>query len=1008
MNFRSILLALALISTLVKSFSQDHVPGQIMVQLTPGTTIESYLSEANNYFNLELKLDQTLSNHAKIYLISFDEIKTSEELVYSKLKDFKNTNACQFNHTNLKRRTIVPNDPGFSNQWAHINDGSGGVVDADMDSDEAWEITTGGNTYYGDTIVVAVIDEGIQLDHPDLQLYVNQHEIPGDNIDNDNNGYVDDVHGYDFWDDDGTPDISGSWESHGTHVAGIIGAKGDNCFGGAGVNWNVKIMAIRGTSSQESEVILAYDYVYQERLRYNRTNGDSGAYIVSTNSSFGVDYADANDYPIWCSFYDSLGSAGIISAVAGPNLNINIDNEGDVPGTCPSNYTICVTNTNKSDDRAFAGYGPINVDIGAPGSGIYSTIPNSSNGNKTGTSMATPQIAGAIALMYSALCKDVFDTYAGNPEGLASNIRNTLLTQGFDYVSNLDGEIATEGRLNLYKAVTAKSLHMNFATTDPDCEASNGSIDIAITGNNTPYSYSWSNGASTSSVSGLNNGIYQVSTSASNGCTATRSITLSDAPSVDFALSLPKCTGIDNGSINTSIIKGSSSLTYTWSNSNTTSSLTGLSAGTYALTITDGNCSSLYSIDLSDSASLGITANITDPNCGLAEGSIHTTVTNNPVNYYDNCGNLLTTTNAGTNYSYVWNNGATTDSIRNLNTNAYSLTITSDIGCYVVKNFVVQNIDGPEYTISLSEPSCNESTDGSIALVNVQSGTSPYSFNWENGNTTNSISSLNKGIYAVSVYDADLCLTVDDITLTAPNPIDPNPVINNVSCKGNSDGQIELQLLGGTSPYSFTWNNNQTTSPLTDLSPGTYLLTVVDNNNCTFSNSFTITEPLNSLSAASTVTNEHYAGKEDGAITISTTGGTPPYLFTWSNGSSAASINNLSAGVYYLTITDQNGCNYSIIDTVGINTGIKTTNFENKFNIYPNPSDNGEFKLITATSIQQPIDIYIYNQLGAMVSRSILTSQETKLNLNELPSGMYLIIINSESNLVHKELLIKL
>jgi subtilisin family serine protease len=159
--------------------------------------------------------------------------------------------------------------------------------------------------------------------------------------------------------------------------------------------------------------------------------------------------------------YDSLGVEGIISVAATSNSNINVDMNGDIPTACGSNYLITVTNTTSSDLKATAGYGASSIDLGAPGTSIYSTILNNASGSLTGTSMASPQVAGAIALMWAAACEEMVDDYKLDPDGVALIMRNFLLTQGWDAIAALDGITVTGGRLNLDKAVHAVAAYAN-------------------------------------------------------------------------------------------------------------------------------------------------------------------------------------------------------------------------------------------------------------------------------------------------------------------------------------------------------------------------------------------------------------------------------------------------------------------------------------------------------------------------------------------------------------------
>jgi hypothetical protein len=420
----------------------------------------------------DLKTERLLSKRMNIWLISYDTKKVNGDDLLFALRSHPLVSIVQYNHfldqrddknyqernpnslieTNSQDKSTTPNDPRFSEQWALNNTGTGGgTPDADIDAPEAWDYTTGGVTALGDTIVVAVIDGGAQLTHPDLNFWVNRFEIPNNGIDDDLNGYVDDYLGWNAYSNNGTPD----GDSHGTHVSGIVAARGNNSVGVSGVNWNTKVMIISGSSSSEATVVAAYGFALEHRATYNETNGAKGAFVVSTNASFGVDYGQPANFPIWCAMYDSLGKYGILSCGATANLGIDIDLQGDIPTACPSPWLVSVTNTTKTDTRnSGAGYGLTTIDLGSPGTSILSTDQTSTYTLKTGTSMATPTVAGAIALMISAANPGLLQAYRTNPGATALLFKQYLL-DATDPIPALQGQTVTGGRLNVFNAVFA-------------------------------------------------------------------------------------------------------------------------------------------------------------------------------------------------------------------------------------------------------------------------------------------------------------------------------------------------------------------------------------------------------------------------------------------------------------------------------------------------------------------------------------------------------------------------
>ncbi|HEY3386223.1 MAG TPA: S8 family serine peptidase, partial [Saprospiraceae bacterium] len=318
----------------------------------------------------------------------------------------------------LENHSTIPNDPEFGSQ-------------TDMNligMPEAWDLATGGLTIYGDTIVIAVIDDGFQLDHEDLvgNLWHNPQEIAEDGIDNDENGYIDDYYALNTT----TGNDNHSVLRHGTSVSGIIGASGNNAIGVSGVNWNVKLMLI-SYDYHVSGLAEAYQYVVDMRKRYNETKGKEGAFVVAVNLSSGVAFGKPENYPIWCSMYDKLGAEGVLGVCSTSNWSHNADTNGDLPALCPSAYTIIVTNVSPDDELMDnAGYGRLSVDLGAPGEKTWTTDINNSYSYFSGTSAAAPHVAGTVALMYSAACQSFFDSLETNPTSIALRVKNLILTSG--------------------------------------------------------------------------------------------------------------------------------------------------------------------------------------------------------------------------------------------------------------------------------------------------------------------------------------------------------------------------------------------------------------------------------------------------------------------------------------------------------------------------------------------------------------------------------------------------
>ena len=372
------------------------------------------------------------------------------------LQAFYETEGILYAQPNYKVHAIstFPDDTRFDDLWGMHNTGqTGGTVDADIDAPEAWDIATGSSE-----IIVAVIDTGVDYDHVDLagNMWINTDEIPGNGQDDDGNGYVDDVYGYDFYNDDGDPyDDNG----HGTHVSGTIGAIGNNNEGVAGVCWNVKIMALKflsaGGSGNTDDAIGCVEYSVL-----------MGANL-SSNSWGGGGYSQA----LWDTI-DAAGAAGMLFIAAAGNDGVDTDISPHYPSSYDCDSIVAVMSTDHYDDMSsFSNYGPISVDLGAPGSSILSCVPGDQYQYKNGTSMATPHVAGACALLWSV-----------NPMLSSADLQNILIGT---VDPTLTGLCVSEGRLNLFNAISQMQAPWIEIAPDSGSAAPGDLNDVNVTFNAT-------------------------------------------------------------------------------------------------------------------------------------------------------------------------------------------------------------------------------------------------------------------------------------------------------------------------------------------------------------------------------------------------------------------------------------------------------------------------------------------------------------------------------------------
>jgi subtilisin family serine protease len=330
------------------------------------------------------------------------------------------------------RPAAPPNDEYFDVQWGLHNTGTYGTADADIDAPQAWDLQTGSAE-----VVVAVIDTGVDYTHPDLKenMWVNPREVAGNGIDDDNNGYIDDVHGVDTYNDDGDPMDS---HGHGTHVAGIVGASGNNSIGVSGVSWDVSVMALRVADDQGT----MWDSTVIEAIEYARVHG---AKVV--NCSWGGEVTDT-------SMYDAMDETPqILYVCAAGNEGSNLDGPYDFyPAEFDLPNVLTVGWSDQYDQRSeSSNYGAESVDVFAPGQSIASTVPwtgfpGSSYNYMSGTSMAAPHVAGIAALML-----------ADDPSMTVTSLKDAIMASA-DAKPALAGYCVTGARVNAYKALTIDAL----------------------------------------------------------------------------------------------------------------------------------------------------------------------------------------------------------------------------------------------------------------------------------------------------------------------------------------------------------------------------------------------------------------------------------------------------------------------------------------------------------------------------------------------------------------------
>jgi hypothetical protein len=354
--------------------------------------------------------------------------------------------------------------------------------------------------------------------------------------------------------------------------------------------------------------------------------------------------------------------------------------------------------------------------------------------------------------------------------------------------------------------------------------------------------------------------------------------------------------------------------------------------------------------------------------------------------------------------SYLWSQGSITDDVNNLGAGTYTCTATSASGCVATTTVSLTQPTPIAANFTSTAISCYGDSDGSVS-TNTSGGIAGYTYLWaNNASTSSSITNLAPGTYTLTITDTAGCMLTDSINLAEPTLIDVNFSSTNASCFGGADGSIAAIPSGGTPPYQYLWDNAATTSSISGLTPGVYVLVVTDTMGCVFSDSVTITSPADLVLSATSI-NE--SSGNDGSINLTVSGGNPPYAFSWSNSAVTEDINGLPGGSYTVEVIDSSGCTDTLTVIVGSSFGI-TDHLSNGMMIYPNPAHGivhvaptngltGEFLL----SIMDISGRKVYTQVG------IIEQQPIQINTVEWSSGTYIIQLHAGGLMYTQKLVIQ-
>ncbi len=561
-----------------------------------------------------------------------------------------------------------------------------------------------------------------------------------------------------------------------------------------------------------------------------------------------------------------------------------------------------------------------------------------------------------------------------NPYILTVNQPGTYTLQS---VSTVTGNCA--GTVSGSSVVTETKLTPTAVITNANCGLSNGAVNLSVSGGTTPYSYSWSSGQTTEDLSNVPAGTYTVVITDQHGCTETFTAVVGDnmiAINITGAVTSNTTCINGNGSIDITVTP-SGTYTYQWSNNETTPDLTNVPPGTYTVTVTSGlTCTNTAEFTVDDHPNEPvITPNVTGTTCDLSNGAINLTVSGGvpPFTYQWDGGassNSLTNIPAGTytvtvtgangcsssaeitvdntnppftinstvisnttciggngsidisvsppgTYIYTWSTNVNTQDLNNLPPGTYTVTVSAGGSCIETEEFTVDDEPNePSVNPQVTGTTCDLS-NGSINL-SVTGGLPPYTYYWDGGAVTSSLSNIPAGTYSVTVTGANGCTTTAEVTVTNDNPpitINAN-IVSNTTCIGGN-GSIDVSISPPGS-YTYMWSTNTSNQDLNNLPPGTYTLTVSAGGSCTEIAEFTVDDDPNAPSV-NAIPTESTCDLNNGSITVSVSGGVPPFTYYWEGGQVTSGLNNIPAGSYAVTVTGANGCTGTAEATVSNN-----------------------------------------------------------------------------------------
>jgi pregnancy-associated plasma protein-A/SprB-like repeat protein/type IX secretion system substrate protein len=549
--------------------------------------------------------------------------------------------------------------------------------------------------------------------------------------------------------------------------------------------------------------------------------------------------------------------------------------------------------------------------------GIYTLTVTDASGC---TTVETTDVSEPDVLTVSVTCTDESSANANDGSctvsvsgGTPGYIEQWSNGQGGTMINNLspgtycvtvtDSNGCTEESCGTVNGVNC-NLSIDVITENITCfNDQDGAAEAITTGGTDPIIFLWSTGESTQSIQGLSPGSYTVTATDAQGCEVVQQFVITEPEELIVTIDFinPSSPGAADGSATAMPQGGTPGYIYAWDTGDNTQMITGLVAGIYTVTITDVNgCTVENEIVLED------------PNLDCNDFTIEVDIVEITCNGFENGAFVAGASNGTLPYEYLWSNGVMTNVNIGIGAGVYSVTATDAAGCIISAE--VELFEPPALVVTMSTTSESSAGAGDgMATANLSGGVMPYMYEWSNGGTTATISNLSSGMYSVTVTDANGCF-VSESTFVGVEGVDCSNFeiadfqVISVSCFEGEDGVVTAIPSGGEAPITYEWSNGGTGQTIQGLQAGLYVVTATDVNGCMTLNEVVVTQPVSGINVDFGTTNESVPGAGDGAIDVTVSGGTPPYIFSWSNNATTEDIENLNTGIYMLTITDANGC----------------------------------------------------------------------------------------------------